>query len=197
MAARQGYIQRGRRDFRNCSRSSVAGHRRAPRRQRHAGLGPNRSCHTCRNGASTRRTSFRSSTGPVVSNRYAGELRLVRAWPWRTRLGATLLQCCQPSYLLLEWLRAGHPDAHAARTDLAIGVAMSGGSWQRCRSHWGTNFMAVTPIRRESGCGHCWRAPIIRPKPTRCPPPQFNRSWKPWSASSRRRRAPGRTRTAS
>ncbi len=54
----------------------------------------------------------------------------------------------------LSGVRLVTSDAHAGLV-AAIGATLPGAAWQRCRTHYTTNLMAVTPSRRGRGCGPC------------------------------------------
>jgi putative transposase len=45
-------------------------------------------------------------------------------------------------------------DAHAGLV-AAIGATVAGATWQRCRTHYATNRMAITPRHRGRGCAPC------------------------------------------
>ena len=74
-------------------------------------------------------------------------------------------------------------DAHAGLV-AAIGATLPGAAWQRCRTHYAANLMAITP-KSSAGAGsrRCCTASMTSPTPRRCTPSSTESS-RPWPRSS-------------
>ncbi len=69
----------------------------------------------------------------------------------------------------LSGVRLVTSDAHAGLV-AAIGATLPGASWQRCRTHYAANLMAVTPKTSGLGSRRCCTASTTSPTRRRCMP---------------------------
>ena len=75
-------------------------------------------------------------------------------------------------------------DAHAGLV-AAIGATLPGAAWQRCRTHYTTNLMAITRRPPGRGCGPCCTRCSTSPTPNRLTPNMIGSSRR-WPTSSRK-----------
>ena len=90
----------------------------------------------------------------------------------------------------LTGVRLVTSDAHAGLV-AAIAATLPGAAWQRCRTHYAANLMAITPKPAGAGSRRCCTRSMTNPTPKPCTPSSTGSST-PSTEAARRRRPPRR-----